>query len=157
MNPAEEIVRYWLQEKGYFVQSSIQLGRKEIDILAIHNRKKNDRRHIEVTVSIRMVDPKNTAKSWARNYDQKKLRDKRVEDEVRKRFNSRKYSREVVVGDVKLRRKAGFQELKEEFRKRKIKAFYFGDIINEITPSLKRSTCLNPIIKTLQLYRRFDS
>ena len=157
MNPAEEIVRYWLQEKGYFVQSSIQLGRKEIDLLAIHNKDKNDRRHIEVSVSIRMVDPKNTAKSWVRNYEENKMRDRRVETEVRKRFNSRKYAREVVVGDVKLKKKASFRELKEEFRKRNIKAYYFGDILNEITPSLKRGMSLNPIIKSLQLYRRFNS
>src|SRR3989344_6765832 len=99
MNPAEEIVRYWLQEQGYFVQSSIQLGRKEIDILAIHSKDKNDRRHIEVTVSIKMVDTKNTAQTGAIDYNEKKIRDKRIEGEVSKRFDSQEYSREVVVGD----------------------------------------------------------
>src|SRR3989344_3332827 len=152
MNPAEEIVRYWLQEKGYFVQSSIQLGRKEIDILAIHSKDKNDRRHIEVTVSIKMVDTKHTARTWALDRIKNKLRDKRVVREVRKRFNSRRYSQEIVVGDVKLKKKAGFAELQKEFKRLGVKAIYFGDIINEIAPSLKRGMCLNPIIKTLQLY-----
>ena len=34
MNPAEEIVKFWLQNAGYFYQSSIRLPHnKEIDIL----------------------------------------------------------------------------------------------------------------------------
>src|SRR3989338_10293273 len=106
MNPAEEIVRYWLQEKGYFVQSSIQLGRKEIDLLAIHNSDRHDKRHIEVSVSIRMVDAINTPRTWALDYNEKKIRDKRVEEEVQRRFGSQEYSREVVVGDVRLKGKA---------------------------------------------------
>jgi len=34
MNPAEEIVKFWLQQNGYFVQSSIRLKQnRELDIL----------------------------------------------------------------------------------------------------------------------------
>src|SRR3989338_9286501 len=56
MNPAEEIVKFWLQQNGYFVQSSIRvpLGRnREIDILAMHE-KEDKKKHIEVSVAIRM-------------------------------------------------------------------------------------------------------
>ena len=46
MNPAEEIVKFWLQHNGYFVQWSIHVPNgynRELDILAIHEKeaKKN--------------------------------------------------------------------------------------------------------------------
>jgi hypothetical protein len=50
MNPAEEIVKYWMQQQGYFVQSSIHIPKgqnREIDILAIHE-KENIRRQEKV-------------------------------------------------------------------------------------------------------------
>ncbi|MDO8591245.1 MAG: hypothetical protein Q7R65_04720 [bacterium] len=159
MNPAEEIVKFWLQENGYFVQSSIQVGRKEIDILAIHKKDKKDRRHIEVTVSIRMVDGKGrSVREWIADYKKRKFQPKKIREIVQERFGSNVYSKEIIVGEIRLKRnkkKQGFTEFKEECCKRGIKAFYFGDVIKEIEPSLKKGRCLNRVIEAWQLYRRF--
>jgi hypothetical protein len=54
---AEEIVEEWLNRDGYFTIRGIKIGVDEIDILAIKPSNSGDfeRRHFEVTVSIRPV------------------------------------------------------------------------------------------------------
>jgi len=156
MNPAEEMVKFWLQQQGYFVQSSIQVGRKEIDILAIHKKDKKDRRHIEVTVSINSVNWKDTAREWVADYHKKKFQDPKIREIIREHFGSNIYSKEIVAGDLKFKKKQGFTEFKKECCKRGIKAIYFGEVIKKIDQSLLKATSLNPIVKSLQLYKKFN-
>ena len=50
MDPAEEIVREWLQSQGFFTMSNIICkGNKEIDFLGI-NPKTEEKVHVEVHV-----------------------------------------------------------------------------------------------------------
>lgn len=158
MNPAEEIVKFWLQEKGYFVQSSVKIGRKEIDILAINQLNPKDRKHIEVSVSIRMVDTKETPQTKALHYKENKFEDPRVQEEIYKRFGDKTpYSKELVVGDIVLKGRNAVSEFTEECSLLSIKVIPFSLILNEIISGLGSGTQLNSVIKTVQLCNKFSN
>ena len=158
MNPAEEIVKFWLQKNGYFVQSSIRVenGRgREIDILAIDN-KGSEKRHIEVSVSIEMADFKGDARTKAEGYI-KKFSHPSIVNQVTRIFGENAiYSKELIVGDVAIKKKDLLKEFIEECGKLNIKVKRISEILNEITPELKAHTHLNPIIRTIQICSKFD-
>jgi hypothetical protein len=155
MNPAEEIVKFWLQEKGYFVQSSVRVdqGRnREIDILAIN--KQGENKHIEVSVSVEMAHFKGDASTRAEDYV-KKFFYPSIVSEVQKRLGINNYEKQLVVGDVAIKRKDISKEFIEECKKLDIKVILISEILAEIFPKLKAHTQLNPIIKTIQLTKKF--
>ncbi len=156
MNPAEEIVKYWLQENNYFFQSSIKVPKsrgKEIDILAIDNEEK-ERKHIEVSVSIRMADYENNPTSKAEDYYKNKFNHPEVKKEVEARLGA-KYTKELIVGDLTLQKKDCLNEFTEQCKKFGIKVTHISTILNEIIPKLGTETHLNSIIKTTQLVSVF--
>ncbi len=147
MNPAEEIVKYWLQSKGYFLQSSIRLPKnKEIDILAVDE--KGEKFHIEVSVSVRMANYDKNAKKLAKAFNTNKFLS--IAKEVKSRIG-RKYTKQAVVGRVSL----GNRDIKNEFvaecKKLGIEVLDFGKIINEVANSLSTHSQLNAIVKAVQL------
>lgn len=157
MNPAEEIVKYWLQGQGYFVQSSIRVeggANREIDILAIDLKAKN-RRHIEVSVSISMAvfsgDAKTKAAEYTRKFDHPS-----IVKEIKKRFGpDAAYTKELVVGDVAIRHTNVSKEFIEAMAAFDIRVILISDILKEIVPKLGSHIQLNPIIKTVQLTKKF--
>lgn len=151
MNPAEEIVKYWLQSKGYFLQSSIRLSQnRELDILAINE--KGDKLHIEVSVSVRMANFSKDARDLAEFFNTKKFLETSNEVEVRLGKNYKKY---LVVGKVLF----GNEDIKSKFikecKKLNIEIWDFEKIIAEVSSSLSTHTHLNSIIKTVQLANIF--
>ena len=159
MNPAEEIVKYWLQRQGYFLESSISVGyrNREIDILAWHPLHPEKKRHIEVSVGIRMMDPKNTVESKAREYLDKKFDDKegKIRQKIREKFGGDvPYTRELVVGDVQLKQQ-GFDEFANACKALGIEVIHFSTPLREVMRDLTSATELNPIIKTVQLCKKF--
>lgn len=153
MNPAEEIVKFWLQSKGYFLQSSIRLPKnKEIDILAIDSD--GNKFHIEVGVSVRMANFKLDAKALAKERHEKKFKD--IAHEVKK-ILGQNYKKILVVGKVFLKNQNIMQDFINECKKLNVEVWKFEDIINEVTPLLSTHTHLNPVIKAVQLAMTFDS
>jgi|SRR3989344_6154201 len=157
MNPAEEIVKFWLQQNGYFVQSSIRVPRgynREIDILAVHE-KENKRKHIEVSVAIRMQAIGHTVQTLAALYV-KKFDHERIVSEVHRKFYANEnYAKELVVGEVRLRGLDVLEEFTAECKKSDIEVIPISRILKEIVPDLGGHTHLNPIIKTIQLANKF--
>lgn len=155
MNSAEEIVKFWLQEKGYFIQSSIRLSRnKEIDILAINvnNQKKI---HLEVSVSMRMADYTNTPQAKAQEYYDKKFTHTIVKNEIERIFSKKTYKKQLVVGDITLQHKNQLVEFTKECKKLGIKVIHIPTILDEVIPKLGTGSQLNPIIKTAQIISKF--
>lgn len=147
MNPAEEIVKFWLQEKGYFLQSSIRLPKnKEIDILAVNS--KDDKLHIEVSVSVRMANYKLNAKQLAKDFNDRKF--KAVASEVEEKLG-KKYKRILVVGKVFLKNDDIMNDFVSECKNLNLEILKFENILNEIIPMLSTHTHLNPAIKSVQL------
>ncbi len=147
MNPAEEIVKFWLQNKGYFIQSSIGLPkRKEIDILAIN--KKGDKLHIEVSVSINSINSRDPKALALKEYKNKfKSVNEGVEAILGKRFQ-----RIYVRGRINRGRRDIREEyIKEMDKKYGVKILKFEDILKEVSDGLSTRSYLNPIIKTVQL------
>jgi len=150
MNPAEEIVKFWLQENGYFTQSSIRLPKnKEIDILA---KKGNENIHIEVSVSVRMANYKENASSLADIFLERKF--KSVSNDVAKVIGE-KYSKTLVVGNVSFKNKDILEEFIQECKEREIKVITIKEILDNIRPNLSTHTYLNSVIKTIQIAQVF--
>lgn len=159
MNPAEEIVKFWLQQNGYFVQSSIHVPKgqnREIDILALHHET-YEMKHVEVSISVRMAVYKGDAAAKAKEYF-KKFEEARIETEVRRRFGrTGPIKREFVVGNVSIKNRDVLEEFTKECELLNVKVISFSQILNEVASSLGSRNQLNYIIKTVQLCREFMS
>ena len=157
MNPAEEIVKFWLQQNGYFIQSSIRVPNgynREIDILALHE-KLDERRHIEVSVSIRMQAINHDVETLAAHFA-KKFEHSTVVTEVQRRFDASKpYTKELVVGEVKISGQDALTQFIAACDKYGITVITIEDILNDIVPKLGGQTQLNAVIKTLQIAHKF--
>lgn len=157
MNPAEEIVKYWLKENGFFVQSSIRVpnGRgREIDILAVDDQG-NNKRHIEVSVSIEMAHFHGNAQTRAQDYD-KKFHHPKIIEEVQRRFgNHNEYRKELVVGDVAIKKENVIDKFITECRKLDIHVIPISGILEDIYPKLKAHNQLNHTVKTIQITKKF--
>ena len=152
MNPAEEIVKHWLQDKGYFLQSSIRLAHnKEIDILAI-NKNKDEKLHIEVSVSVRMANYDKNAVELAEHFSERKFLS--IKDDVANILGE-KYRKTLVVGNVSYKNKDMLQDFIQECDKRDIKVITIQRILDEIRPSLSTHTYLNSVIKSIQIAQVF--
>lgn len=157
MNPAEEIVKFWLQKNGYFIQSStrVPLGRgREIDILALHE-KDNKKKHIEVSVAVRMQAIGETVETLAVRFAQK-FNHERIAAEVHRKFHDNlNYTKELVVGEVRLGGQDVLPEFTAECGKHGILVIPISTILKEIVPDLGGHTHLNPIIRTIQIMNKF--
>src|SRR3989344_2717853 len=152
MNPAEEIVKFWLQQNGYFVMSSIRVPsgyNREIDILAVHE-KEGKRKHIEVSVSVRMQAINHTVQTLAEHFVLK-FNNERIVSEVRRKFHDQDYSKELIVGEVRLHGQDAFEEFEAACAKHGIVVISISSILKEAADTLGGHTHLNPIIKTIQL------
>ncbi len=156
MNPAEEIVKFWLQQNDYFIQSSIRVPNgynRELDILAVHE-KESKKKHIEVSVSVRMQAINHTVQTLAEHFVHK-FDNERITQEVHRRFYDGVYSKELVVGEVRLRGQDVLEEFTAECAKFGIQVLPISRILAEVAQTLGGHTHLNPIIKTVQLCKKF--
>lgn len=159
MEPAEEIVTSWLNQKGYFTMNEIKVGyyNKEIDILAI-NPVTCEKLHVEVHVSIR---PAASLRAWghmkyakeslerrircfclnkfvgAVDKENRELKKRKngtgircVEDVTKRLFNSEDYEKVLVVG--KLHRADKKDELMKELAKHRVKLVLLEDIVKDM-------------------------
>lgn len=101
MHPAEEIVTFWLKQKGYFTMNEIKVRYgKEIDILAM-NPLTGNKLHVEVTVPIKPVIKGGITK-WVNDVVDKKFvgKDSCVERKVEEYFETARYRKILVVGNL---------------------------------------------------------
>ncbi len=153
MNAAEEIVKYWYEQQGYFCMESIKVGRREIDLLAIKLKEKDnsiqEAVHVEVQVSINYTNFKETVKQIATRYDGK-FNDKKVQAYIQ-RLIGKSYHKIEVRGKMALKGK----DIRPEYiklRKRSgITVIPFEKIFNEVTQKMGTDHQLNPIIQAVQL------
>ena len=161
MNPAEEIVKFWLQQNGYFYQSSIRVEsikgnpssrNKEIDILAIHKDGKI-KRHIEVSVSIKSVLTRTTLDEAKKK--SAKFNHPAVKAETAKIFGDGvEYEKEFVVGNIgKGKAKEYIEKMKDLFD---IKVTPMSEVLESIAPKLHAHHQLNPILQTLRIGKEFS-
>ena len=152
MNPAEEIVKFWLQSNKCFMQFSIRLPHnKEIDILAVDGT--GNKSHIEVSVSVRMANYTRNAEELAQEYHDRKFQS--VEQEVKNRLGE-KYEKKLVVGKVSRGNTDITNEFVERCKQLNIEVILFQNILNEVRPLLLTNSHLNPIIKAVQLTEVFE-
>lgn len=152
MEPAEEIVTSWLKQKRYLTMNEIKVGyyNKEIDILAVKPAT-GEKIHVEVHVSIR---PAFGLRAWgdqqyakeklqqriryfcqnkfigAVNKKDRKLKNRCIEDAVKKVFKSNSYEKMLVVG--KLHRTDPKDELESELAKHGVKLVFLSDILKDM-------------------------
>lgn len=157
MDPAEEIVSLWLQQRGFFIRHNVKVGYrgKEIDFLAV-NIADNKRAHVEVHASVSPLGP---LRPWSpakygripiqdrvKYYYLKKfvgsikegtgeLINRSVEETARRVLGSDNYERWLVLGV--LHKQDSKEQLVKEFKKYNVKVFFLIDILKEIINEIK--------------------
>lgn len=153
MNAAEEIVKYWYQNQGYFSQESIHLPRnKEIDLLLvrIEGNRVVDRLHVEVQISNRSANYSRSAVQMAKDYHERKfvsvrsavepvLGNKYKMVEVRGRLNHGK--KDILRDYTALRKKQG------------VTVIPFEAILVDLMTGFGTNTELRPVIQALQFLK----
>jgi hypothetical protein len=149
MDPAEEIVELWLQNRGFFTRNGVMVGHKglEIDFLAVDLATRR-RLHVESTVS---VNPFGPLRPWGAAryssmpmqervnlYYQKKfvglvnekthkLMNHAIEQKVKESFHGVTYQKWLVLGQ----QTEGSEEIREEFRKHGVDVHYMDEVLKE--------------------------
>ena len=178
MEPAEEIVTSWLNQKRYFTMNEIKVGyyNKEIDVLAI-NPVTGKKRHVEVHVSIR---PAASLRAWSHIKHSKESLEQRircfclskffgavdektkelkkrkngtkntcVEDKVKELLNNDDYEKILVVGN--LYQTDPEDELKKELAKHGVKLVFLGDILKDMIAKMDE-VYMNNARRYLQIF-----
>lgn len=154
VNPAEDIVNVWLQDKGYFTQQNITVPKakgnkgKEIDILAINI--KGDKIWVEVTVSPR---PRRQKANEQISYAIKTVKNKfhiEKENKVREIFKSKKFRKMFVYTSTIF----SYPDEKvpifsKKVSLKKIEVVNFKDVFNETVGNINHYS-VDPI--KIQLY-----
>ena len=83
----------------------------------------------------------------------KKFDNERVTAEVRRKFHDGIYTKELVVGEVRLRGQDVLLEFTAECKKFEIDVIPISRIFAEVVPTLGGHTKHNPIIKQLSLLK----
>ncbi|MHA1834615.1 MAG: hypothetical protein ACTSV7_11590 [Candidatus Baldrarchaeia archaeon] len=152
MDPAEEIVSLWLQQKGFFIRHNVKVGYrgKEIDFLAVNIE--NDKRvHVEVHASVFPLGP---LRPWSpAKYGRMPVEDRVkyyyldkfvgptkegtgelvnrcIEETVKRILKTDNYEKWLVLGA--LHKMDSEDQLKKEFDKHGVKVFFLKDILKEI-------------------------
>ncbi len=150
MNAAEEIVKFWLESKRFFMQSSIALpNRKELDILAINQ--KGEKWHVEVSVSINSINSL-SAKELASKECTRKFQT--VASEVEAKFG-KNYKKIYVRGRISQGRRDIRDAYAKECKVFGVEVVKFENVINDVAPLLLSRNYLNPVVKTFQLINVF--
>lgn len=147
-NPAEEVVRCWHYENGFFTLQNRKVGLKEIDMLAI-NPHTQEMRHVEVKVAtnpigaVRLRGPMRFSKLSLADRVEEYAREKfeRVSARVVELLNSKDYTKMLVLGRINTRYDDPLLVVKE-FEKHAIRVMYFDELVGELRKKLgqKRSS-----------------
>ena len=135
--PQEEIVRVWLEEKGFFTMTNIKVGAREIDLLAV-NPITGEKIHVESHVSVKPVGrirdrghlrySKLPLSERIKYIVDKKFKGK-VGERVKEIFGTDDYNCLHVCGKIN---KDDPDEVSKEFEKNGVKAEFFETILKEL-------------------------
>ena len=149
----EEIVEYWLNNKGFFCMRGVKTGLGEIDFLAIRPNKENfECWQVEVTVSFRPIGYIGGEASAKRRSEEEV--NIGVDEYIQKKFTSDKKveKRNSILPNVQWNyvlvcAEAKHKEELELFEQKGIKVYRYKDILNEleISDSQVNSTAGNII------------
>jgi len=158
MNAAEEIVKFWYENQGYFCIESRSVPHsrgKEVDLLAIKLSKDKktikEKLHIEIQVSINSINDK-TAEYLAELYDQSKFF--KVKDYV-ETILGKGYKMVEVRGKICRNGKNIRDEYIKIRAEKNVSVIAFDSILEDVKKTLLTNTQLNPIIQTLQFTKFF--
>ena len=137
----EEIVEYWLNNKGFFCMRGVKTGLGEIDFLAIRpDKKKFECWQVEVTVSFRPIGYIGGGASAKRRSEEDV--NIGVDEYIHKKFTSEKKvdKRNSILPNAKWNyvlvcAEARHKEELELFKQKEIKIFHYKDILNELENS----------------------
>ena len=156
----EEIVEYWLNNKGFFCMRGVKTGHGEIDFLAIRPDKKNlECWQVECQVSFRPIGYIGGGSIKKRN---EKDVEKGVEEYIEKKFTSQKKieKRESIISNAKWKYVLVCAEARhkvelDHFKNKGITVYRYKDILKELEESVSQvnSTAGN-IIEILRYIKR---
>ena len=137
----EEIVEYWLNNKGFFCMRGVKTGLGEIDFLAIRPNKKNfECWQVEVTVSFRPIGYIGGGASAKKRSDADV--NIGVDEYIHKKFTSEKKveKRNSILPNAKWNyvlvcAEARHKEELELFKQKGIKVYRYKDILNDLENS----------------------
>ena len=157
----EEIVEYWLNNKGFFCMRGVKTGLGEIDFLAIKPDKKNlECWQVECQVSFRPIGYIGGGPS-AKKRNEKDV-EKGVEEYIEKKFTSQKKieKRESIISNAKWKyvlvcAEARYKVELDHFKNKEITVYRYKDILKELEESFSQvnSTAGN-IIEILRYIKR---
>ena len=157
----EEIVEYWLNNKGFFCMRGVKTGLGEIDFLAIRPDKKNlECWQVECQVSFRPIGYIGGGPS-AKKRNEKDV-EKGVEEYIEKKFTSQKKieKRESIISNAKWKYVLVCAEARhkvelDHFKNKGITVYRYKDILKELEESVSQvnSTAGN-ILEILRYIKR---
>ena len=157
----EEIVEYWLNNKGFFCMRGVKTGLGEIDFLAIKPDKKNlECWQVECQVSFRPIGYIGGGPS-AKKRNEKDV-EKGVEEYIEKKFTSQKKieKRESIISNAKWKYVLVCAEARhkvelDHFKNKGITVYRYKDILKELEESVSQvnSTAGN-ILEILRYIKR---
>jgi len=138
MEISQTIVKAAYQSLGYFIIEGIKVGIREIDFLAVkltNGKNVEERLHIESQISTNPIAPlrgqgkikgaHNDVRAAAEDYVNKKYKNKKVVEVVKKYFGNNNYDKVLVYG--KLNR----PEQLEMFNKLGVKTIAISELVNK--------------------------
>ena len=157
----EEIVEYWLNNKGFFCMRGVKTGLGEIDFLAVRPDKKNlECWQVECQVSFRPIGYIGGGPS-AKKRNEKDV-EKGVEEYIEKKFTSQKKieKRESIISNAKWKYVLVCAEARhkvelDHFKNKGITVYRYKDILKELEESVSQvnSTAGN-ILEILRYIKR---
>ena len=140
----EEIVEYWLNNKGFFCMRGVKTGLGEIDFLAIRPDKKNlECWQVECQVSFRPIGYIGGGPS-AKKRNEKDV-EKGVEEYIEKKFTSQKKieKRESIISNAKWKYVLVCAEARhkvelDHFKNKGITVYRYKDILKELEESVSQ-------------------
>jgi len=162
LEPSEEIVVAWLNQKGFFTLNNYKVGNKEIDVLAFKPRT-GEKTHVEIGVSVNPVPPFGgirkiskapPLKERVKNYFEKKFQgtNDRTTKAVKEIFGTPDYQKMLVVGLLNPKYDT-LEGLQQEFEKHHVKVVDFREVMKEIKITRTRYTDAREYIKLARFFK----
>lgn len=161
LEPSEELVIAWLNQKGFFTLNNYRVGNKEIDLLAL-KPKTDERVHVEVSVSVNPVAPFGGIRKISqapplnqrvKKYVEKKFKGTkdRTAKAVREIFGSADYQKMLIIGlnenyDT-------LEDLQQEFAIYNVKVVHFREVMKDLNITRKRYTDARRYIQLERIFR----
>lgn len=155
-------MRVWLEEEGFLTMSNIRVGRREIDLLAMHPIT-GEKRHIEVHVSVKPVGrirsgrhvniSKQSLSKRVRDIVQRKFKGE-IQNHVMKLFGTRDYNCYQIWGKI---HGDDPKDVVSEFKKNDVQVVYIKDIIGQLQSKFrkKKRSYQDEVRKYIQLFDEF--